>query len=66
MTAAMGRARWSIKSPLGARRYDRHERHGPAGNSSREFVERELLLAAEEFKAAEPVVVRDAESLSGL
>ena len=53
MTAAMGRARWWIQTPLGARPYDRRDRHGLAGISSREFVKRELRPAAEEFKAAE-------------
>jgi hypothetical protein len=46
MTAAMGRARWWIQTPVGARRYDRRDRHGLAGISSREFVKRELLPAA--------------------
>jgi hypothetical protein len=56
MTAAMGRARWWIQTPLGACRYDRLDRHGLAGISSRKFVKRELLPAAEEFKTAELVV----------
>src|SRR5262249_26486884 len=61
MTAALGRARWWIQRPRGTRRYNRRDRRGFAGHSSREFVERELLPAAEEFKAVEPGVVRDAE-----